>query len=68
MSTTETISNPEDPIRWPSNQANRSVEIDYVSMPGMGGGYEGSDYLYLYLTDEEGTCMSNIVAWPVSFK
>lgn len=69
MASSETVSNSKEPIHWSSSQSARRVEMDYPYMPGIGGSaYRGRGWMYFYLTDQRGVCVSNIVAWPATFE
>ncbi len=54
-----------EPIQWAASESKKAVTISYIKMQNETGSGEG--YLYFYLTDLNGACVSNIVKWPIAF-
>jgi hypothetical protein len=70
MATSGTSQDTENPVYWKRDEATRNVDIEFLYLPGdvFFGGLQGKGRIFLYLTDQEGICASNIVAWPVIFE
>ena len=62
---TETLSS--DTTHWAANELQKEITIDFPILP-IRAAYSGKGYLHFYLKDLDGNCVSNIVAWPVTFK
>ncbi len=52
---------------WPVNAAEQVVEIPIIIEPSIHS-YEGKGEVYMYLVDSTETCVSNIIAWKITFK
>ncbi|MBZ5670989.1 MAG: hypothetical protein LAO04_14835 [Acidobacteriia bacterium] len=61
-----------EPMKWMKNERRREIEISFFVPPGEAFGSEqtlsGRGFLYFYLTGPDGSCVSNIIAWPMEFK
>jgi hypothetical protein len=70
LSTSGTLQDTENPIYWKRDETTRNVDIEFLYLPGdvFSSGLQGKERIFLYLTDQEGICASNIVAWPVTFE
>ena len=56
-------------IQWGASESQKKITINFVRMPkNTGPQYQGNRLFYFYVTDSNGACISNIVAWPVTFK
>ena len=56
-----------EPITWGKDAHTKELQFSFV-VSLTEGTYMGGGYLYFYLTDLDDHCVSNIVAWPVTFQ
>lgn len=52
--------------KWPSGTAQKDVTVTFNLLPTFTT-YSGHGFLYIYLTNKEERCISNIVKWQVKF-
>lgn len=52
--------------KWPSGVTQKDVTITFHLLPTFTT-YSGHGFLYIYLTNKEKRCISNIVKWKVKF-
>jgi hypothetical protein len=61
-----------EPMKWMKSESKRDIEFTFavppVIAPPAASALSGKGFLYFYLTDLDGNCVSNIVAWPMTFK
>ena len=51
---------------WPVNTQEMDIEINFPLIP-TGQSYSGKGLIYLYITDTDDNCISNIITWKVKF-
>ncbi|MFN2530678.1 MAG: hypothetical protein ABR555_05225 [Pyrinomonadaceae bacterium] len=61
-----------EPMKWMKSESRRDIEFTFavppVIAPPVASALSGKGFLYFYLTDLNGNCVSNIVASPVTLR